>query len=982
MSSLRRLRVLGQTTWGLVPAPVRARLLRVGRRSGPPDPDHVGMVSVVVVAEEGDRIDDCLASVRGQTHALLEVAVAPVGAAAVHLPPDPRLRTIPPLATTYDAVRAGVAATTGRYAVLVRGCDQLLPGALGELTGALAASGSDLATGILEQTGEPEPWLVRAQHDAHAVPQSGRPAPAALAGDLTLANKAFTRDLARRLPLEPGDDWLCSPSLARLMPELTVDVIDRPVARYAWERGHRAFGARPSPLPHLDHWLRLSGDMPTDVAEWTAGWRRHWYDVVLPRFVADAERADDTTWERLVTLSAFSDGLDLRASSRSLLSLAAAGRRTDVEALSAELDALGEDVPTELAEDGPVAVWSSVDLPEPLRRLADHETALRVHPVREGVTEDGRRRIDLWTRVEGVDHAVATPQVTVTADGATLDVAGRTDPLAERWSGARYQSAAAGAVQVTAPAGTTRLSVQSTVGRLRRTAEVRLPPPREAPTDTGPLVESVDLEGDRLVVRLDGPAEGLRLQGPAAEVPGDSQPDGSVVFDTRRDLYGRPVWLSTAVYRLHSPGGLTASPAWRARLPVEVVGERHRLRVLPDGDGPGELHLGPPRADLELGAYGQERLRAAYAVDARPVDPELWYFESFAGRSATDTPLALFEELMRRRPELVPVWGILDHGHWAPPESRAVVIGSRAWYDVLGTARVLVTNTELEAWYRRRPDQLVVQCFHGYPSKAMGMSQWAAWELPPRRVAVMRRRSVETWDLISTPTPEMTEVYREQYGYSGAAMEHGYPRDDALRGPDAATVRDRVRRQLGVRPDQTAVLYAPTWRDHLATRPRAAAMSEHLDVAAAAAALGDSHVLLLRGHRFHAPGPSRPGVVDVTDHPEVNDLVLASDVAVLDYSSLRFDYAITGRPMVFLVPDLADYTAGVRGFLFPFEETAPGPLVSTTDEVVARVRDVGALAAAWSERVAAFDARFNPYQDGHAAERLLDAILDQLSRGF
>ena len=86
-------------------------------------------------------------------------------------------------------------------------------------------------------------------------------------------------------------------------------------------------------------------------------------------------------------------------------------------------------------------------------------------------------------------------------------------------------------------------------------------------------------------------------------------------------------------------------------------------------------------------------------------------------------------------------------------------------------------------------------------------------------------------------------------------------------------------------------------------------MSEHLDVDAAAAALGDSHVLLLRGHRFHDAGPSRPGVIDVTDHPEINELILASDVAVLDYSSLRFDYALTGRPMVFLVPDLADYTA-------------------------------------------------------------------------
>ena len=104
-------------------------------------------------------------------------------------------------------------------------------------------------------------------------------------------------------------------------------------------------------------------------------------------------------------------------------------------------------------------------------------------------------------------------------------------------------------------------------------------------------------------------------------------------------------------------------------------------------------------------------------------------------------------------------------------------------------------------------------------------------------------------------------------------------------------------------------------------------MTEHLDVDAAAAALGDSHVILLRGHRFHAPGPSRPGVVDVTDHPEINDLVLASDVAVLDYSSLRFDYALTGRPMVFLVPDLEDYTGGVRGLPLPVRRDRPGPLV-------------------------------------------------------
>jgi CDP-glycerol glycerophosphotransferase (TagB/SpsB family) len=302
------------------------------------------------------------------------------------------------------------------------------------------------------------------------------------------------------------------------------------------------------------------------------------------------------------------------------------------------------------------------------------------------------------------------------------------------------------------------------------------------------------------------------------------------------------------------------------------------------------------------------------------------------------------------------------------------VIGTREWYDVLGAARVLVTNTELEEWYRRKPDQLVVQCFHGYPSKVMGESEWRERDLPPRKVAIMRRRSVETWDLISTPTPDMTAVYREQYGYTGPAAEHGYPRDDALRADEAEAVREGARRRLGIRPDQMAVLYAPTWRDHLATRPRAAAMSEHLDVDEVAAALGSSHVILMRGHRFHAPGPSRAGVIDVTEHPEINELILASDAAVLDYSSLRFDYAQTRRPMVFLVPDLVDYTSGVRGFLFPFAETAPGPLVASTEEVVAQVRDVPSLAATWAGRIADFDARMNPYQDGQATSRFVDAL--------
>jgi CDP-glycerol glycerophosphotransferase len=182
--------------------------------------------------------------------------------------------------------------------------------------------------------------------------------------------------------------------------------------------------------------------------------------------------------------------------------------------------------------------------------------------------------------------------------------------------------------------------------------------------------------------------------------------------------------------------------------------------------------------------------------------------------------------------------------------------------------------------------------------------------------------------------------------------------------------RSATRERLGISAGRTAILYAPTWRDDLATNFRSAQSVLHLDVAQAARDLGPDHVVLLRGHRFHASTPGHAQVLDVTSYPEVNDLILAADAAVLDYSSLRFDVALAWRPMVFLVPDLREYTEQTRGFLYPFEDSAPGPLLETTAEVVDALRDLPALWRTWVDRVAAFNLTYNPLADGHAAERV------------
>ena len=156
-------------------------------------------------------------------------------------------------------------------------------------------------------------------------------------------------------------------------------------------------------------------------------------------------------------------------------------------------------------------------------------------------------------------------------------------------------------------------------------------------------------------------------------------------------------------------------------------------------------------------------------------------------------------------------------------------------------------------------------------------------------------------------------------------------------------------------------------------------MADFFDFAAAHRALGDDYVFLVRGHAFNARADSSgsarmPGCVDVTDYPEVSDLYLAADAAVVDYSSLRFDFGVTGKPMVFHVPDLQRYQ-DTRGWLFDFEPTAPGPLVATTDEVVGRGCATSTGSGASTPRPTnAFRADYLDLEDGRAGERFVDAV--------
>ncbi|MEU8668448.1 CDP-glycerol glycerophosphotransferase family protein [Streptomyces anulatus] len=437
---------------------------------------------------------------------------------------------------------------------------------------------------------------------------------------------------------------------------------------------------------------------------------------------------------------------------------------------------------------------------------------------------------------------------------------------------------------------------------------------------------------------------------------------------------------------------------WEVRLdgrPVHVLGSA--AARLPRGGAESALRperrhgdrlsvvAGPEGREEAAGrsAYGRRLLRAAHYRDGRTTLP-LRDTVLYAGG---DSPRAVHTELVRRGTETEHLWvtgttpGRTTH---VPPGARAVPVHSAAWYEALARSRRIVTDEQLPGWFERRPGQTVVQTWHGTPLGRFGGGLADTLYADHQYLATLPRRSAQ-WSVLVSPSRFATPWLRRSLGYEGEVLEAGSPANDVLFPPDRDKAAEEVRRGLGIPEDHRVVLYAPTYRDHLAHPPAAAAgrtapgpyrWDPALDPGALARTLGPGHTVLVRRHPRVTGGlQDGPGVLDVSGHPGAAGLLLVADVLVTDYAGLMFDFALTGRPMLFHTYDLEHYRDTVRGFCLDFETRAPGPLLVTTDEVAQALRDTGSLAARHADAYESFRRDYCDLDDGGAAARVADRLL-------
>lgn len=384
--------------------------------------------------------------------------------------------------------------------------------------------------------------------------------------------------------------------------------------------------------------------------------------------------------------------------------------------------------------------------------------------------------------------------------------------------------------------------------------------------------------------------------------------------------------------------------------------------------------------------------RAQMVMDApfARVDESLVYFQTFSGRGYSDSPKAIYNYMLgaEEYKDYRFVWSFREPEKYIKefPElsdARTQVVKYRTREDnkALRIAKYWISNYRMLDHQYPRKEQVYLQCWHGTPLKRLGYDLTAS-DNSMNSIEEIRekyRTDARKFKYLLSPSAFCTEKFASAWnllktGQTDKIIEVGYPRNDRLINVTEGE-RTELRERLSV-ADRKVILYAPTWRDNQHTSGEGYTYKTEVDFDKLRDALGDEYVILFRAHYLVANSFDfeRYGgfIRDVSHYSDINDLYIASDILVTDYSSVFFDYANLLKPVIFYMYDLTDYASELRGFYIPLEEL-PGPIVQDEESLIAEIKnnDGRMPDAAYVD----FHKKYNPLDDGHASERVVELLM-------
>ncbi|MES1047150.1 CDP-glycerol glycerophosphotransferase family protein [Heyndrickxia sp. FSL K6-6286] len=357
-------------------------------------------------------------------------------------------------------------------------------------------------------------------------------------------------------------------------------------------------------------------------------------------------------------------------------------------------------------------------------------------------------------------------------------------------------------------------------------------------------------------------------------------------------------------------------------------------------------------------------------------------FESFLGKQYSDNPRALYEYLQGKYPHYKMYWSVNKKfvHNFEGRDLQYIRRFSVKWLFTLAQAKYWVTNSRMPLWIPKPRNTVYLQTWHGTPLKRLA-SDMDEVHMPGTSTQKYKANFIKeasNWDYLVSPNEYSSEIFRRAFQFDKVMIESGYPRNDFLLNSNNKETMIDLKKRFGIPLDRKVLLYAPTWRDDQFYGKGKYKFDLDLDLSLLRNELGEEYVVILRMHYLVAENfdlsPYEGFAFDFSNHEDIRELYLIADLLITDYSSVFFDYGNLRRPMIFYVYDIESYRDKLRGFYFDFEQNAPGPLVKTTEEVIAEIKKVETEGFTLPPSFEPFYQKFCYLESGQSSKKVVETV--------
>jgi CDP-glycerol glycerophosphotransferase len=359
-----------------------------------------------------------------------------------------------------------------------------------------------------------------------------------------------------------------------------------------------------------------------------------------------------------------------------------------------------------------------------------------------------------------------------------------------------------------------------------------------------------------------------------------------------------------------------------------------------------------------------------------PIQENKIVLSNFVGKSYGCNPKYIAEEIIRQGLPYDLVWLVNNVKREQlnfPKEIRLVDINSKDAYRELGSAKIWIDNSrknkQIERGLVKKEGQVYIQTWHGslgikkLDADVEQFQQNTEWVERSKQDAAMM-------DYLLTNSRFEEKTLGRALWFKNTILKFGHPRNDIF-FRDQSIIRKKIREYYGIDDNKKIMLYVPSFRDN--NDLSWFIIDYHKVLDALNKRFGGDWVFVIRFH----PRVKLPSVninnrkcINATDYPDIQELLAGSDAAISDYSSCIYDFCLSKKPAFIFAPDIEKYN-NMRGFYYPLEAT-PFPVSHTNAELKSSIENFNV--SLFEKKCENFLKNKGCYEDGHAAERVVDLI--------